>query len=148
MLAYSGTPIPLENQGPVGTRDVHWRETVFTTELMTGYIEAPGVFMPLSRISIASIGDLGYKVDLSKADPFYANLLAAAPSTFGVGRAAERRRAAGPLAGGAERDRSSRFSPEALRAVPVRQRSQPVHDRTDSPNHCSSIRRRQRVPFA
>ncbi len=84
MLGYAGTPIPLENQGPVGTRDVHWRETVFTTELMTGYIEAPGVFMPLSRISIASIGDLGYKVDLTKADPFGANLLAAAPSTFGA----------------------------------------------------------------
>ncbi len=83
-LNYAGTPIPLENQGPVGTRDVHWRETVFTTELMTGYIEAPGVFMPLSRISIASIGDLGYQVDLSKADPFGANLLANAPSTFGV----------------------------------------------------------------
>jgi Leishmanolysin len=84
MLAYGGTPIPVENQGPVGTRDVHWRESVFKTELMTGYVESPGVFMPLSRISIASMGDLGYHVDLSKADPFGANLLANAPSTFGV----------------------------------------------------------------
>lgn len=87
-LGYAGRPVPVENTGGTGTRDDHWRESVFNTELMTGFIEAPGVAMPLSRVTIGSMADLGYQVDYSKADPFAGNLLArsgaiAAPKVLG-----------------------------------------------------------------
>lgn len=76
-LAYNGRPVPLENGGGAGTRDVHWRESVFHAELMTGYIEAPGVPMPLSKMTVASLKDLGYQVDFAQADQFAGNLVAA-----------------------------------------------------------------------
>jgi hypothetical protein len=75
-LNYMGRPIPVENTGGSGTRDSHWRETVFQDELMTGFIAPQGVPMPLSKITIASMADLGYQVDYSKADLFVGNLLA------------------------------------------------------------------------
>ena len=56
-----------EHGGP-GTRDGHWRETVFHNELMSGFISEPG--NPLSRITAASLADLGYQVDLDAAEPF------------------------------------------------------------------------------
>lgn len=60
------TPVPLEATGGAGTAEAHWRESVFDDELMTGWLD-PGV-NPLSRLTIAAIGDLGYKVDLERAD--------------------------------------------------------------------------------
>jgi hypothetical protein len=62
--------VPVENTGGSGTRDSHWRKSVFGTERMTGYSAGPGVFQPLSRVSIASLLDLGYVVDLSAADAY------------------------------------------------------------------------------
>lgn len=53
------TSIPLENTGNLGTRDVHWRESIFARELMTGFYNA-GFVNPLSRMSAASLMDLGY----------------------------------------------------------------------------------------
>ena len=61
-------PVPVENGGGPGTANSHWRETVFRTELMSGFISAAG--NPLSRITAASLGDMGYEVDLDAADPF------------------------------------------------------------------------------
>lgn len=60
--------LPVENRGGPGTADAHWRESVFGSELMTGFIS--GTTQPLSRMTIASLADLGYKVSLTKADPF------------------------------------------------------------------------------
>ena len=60
--------LPIENHGGPGTADSHWRETVFGSELMTGFIS--GVTQPLSRMTIASLADLGYKVKLTKADSY------------------------------------------------------------------------------
>jgi hypothetical protein len=60
--------VPVENTGGPGTRGGHWRETVFTNELMSGFIAAPG--NPLSRITVASLADLGYEVDLDAAEPY------------------------------------------------------------------------------
>ena len=60
--------LPVENRGGPGTAGVHWRETVFGGELMTGFIS--GISQPLSRMTTASLADLGYKVNLKKADPF------------------------------------------------------------------------------
>lgn len=60
--------VPVENTGGPGTADGHWRETVFRNELMSGFISAAG--NPLSRMTAASLGDLGYKVDLAAAEPY------------------------------------------------------------------------------
>jgi hypothetical protein len=67
--ALGGTgPVPVENTGGSGTADSHWRESTFFNELMTGWISAGS--NPLSAMTIASLGDLGYHVDRSKADPY------------------------------------------------------------------------------
>ena len=71
-LGRSGS-VPLETQGGEGTAESHWRETVFGDELMTGFAEQPGVFQPFSRVSIASMADLGYVVDYAAADAFSLN---------------------------------------------------------------------------
>lgn len=60
--------VPVENTGGPGTQDGHWRETVMTTELMTGYV-APGA-SPLSSITIGSMDDLGYTVNYTTADAY------------------------------------------------------------------------------
>ncbi len=50
-----------------GTRNSHWKESVFQTELMTGYA---GAVNPLSRMTIQSLADLGYTVSLQGADAY------------------------------------------------------------------------------
>jgi hypothetical protein len=62
--------IPVENIGGPGTADAHWRESVFDTELMTGFAEAPGVTVPLSIMTIQSLADVGYVVNVQDADPY------------------------------------------------------------------------------
>ena len=57
--------VPVENLGGAGTAGGHWRESTFDDELMTGYLD-PGS-NPLSRLTIASLADLGYHVDISLA---------------------------------------------------------------------------------
>jgi hypothetical protein len=61
------TPVPVENRGGAGTRDSHWRESVFNAEMMTGIVDTKN---PMSRMTVASLQDLGYEVDLSKAEPY------------------------------------------------------------------------------
>jgi hypothetical protein len=75
---YAGAKVPVETNGGLGTSDVHWRESVLDNELMTGFLNEGA--NPLSAISVASLGDLGYRVDLSAADgySFTAALRAAA----------------------------------------------------------------------
>ncbi len=41
---------------------------MFRNELMTGFVAGPP--NPLSRLTVASLKDLGYKVDLSKAEAY------------------------------------------------------------------------------
>ncbi len=60
--------VPAANTGGLGTLDSHWRESVFTNELMTGFLD-PGV-NPISRTTIAQFTDIGYVTDISQADPF------------------------------------------------------------------------------
>jgi hypothetical protein len=60
--------VPVENTGGPGTRNGHWRETVFRNELMSGFIAEAG--NPLSRMTAASLGDLGYQVDIDAAEPY------------------------------------------------------------------------------
>lgn len=61
-------PVPVENTGGPGTRDSHWRESVFRNELMSGFIGSPG--NPISRMTAAALGDMGYTVDLDAAEPY------------------------------------------------------------------------------
>lgn len=75
-VSYTGNPVPLENTGGLSTAYSHWRESVIETELMTGWIEPAGVYMPLSAITVGLMADIGYQVDMSKADPFIPSLLA------------------------------------------------------------------------
>jgi hypothetical protein len=65
---YTGAKVPVEAGGGAGTRDSHWRETVFNHELMTGYLDT-GV-NPISATTIGSFQDMGYAVDVTKADAF------------------------------------------------------------------------------
>jgi hypothetical protein len=63
------TSVPVEgSQGGDGTINSHWRETTFNNELMTGFLNTGT--NPLSKMSIKSLEDLDYTVDVSAADPF------------------------------------------------------------------------------
>jgi hypothetical protein len=64
-----GAAVPVENTGGPGTADGHWRESVFHTELMTGFLNG-GVPNPLSVVTIAAMGDEGYTVNYAAADPY------------------------------------------------------------------------------
>ncbi|HEV2842803.1 MAG TPA: leishmanolysin-related zinc metalloendopeptidase [Chthoniobacterales bacterium] len=61
-------PVPVENTGGPGTRDSHWRESLFRNELMSGFIAAPN--NPLSKMTAASLKDLGYVVNMNAAEPY------------------------------------------------------------------------------
>ena len=65
---YSGAKVPVENTGDPGTRDSHWRESVFGTELMTGFINTANDM--LSVVSAGAMADLGYTVDFNAAEPY------------------------------------------------------------------------------
>jgi hypothetical protein len=72
--------VPVENTGSPGTRESHWRESMFGDELMTGYISARG--NPLSALTIASLRDLGYQATSSGAASFA--LSVSGPSVVGI----------------------------------------------------------------
>jgi len=62
-LAYPGGKVPLEDKIPlVG---IHWRLRVIPGDIMT-----PGGGALLTAITIQTLADLGYEVDVSKADPY------------------------------------------------------------------------------
>ena len=69
---YSGGKVPVENMAEpgqeAGTVDSHWRESVFQNELMTGFAGVGA--NPLSRVTVASLGDMGYVVNEAGADNF------------------------------------------------------------------------------
>jgi hypothetical protein len=52
--------IPVEQDGGSGTAGSHWDEVIFTTELMTGYINSSGMYV--ADMTIASLADLGYEL--------------------------------------------------------------------------------------
>ncbi|MCH2107811.1 MAG: leishmanolysin, partial [Polyangiaceae bacterium] len=67
---YPGMKVPVENfYGGTGTRDSHWREDTFDSELMTGISEQTSP-MPLSVLTIQSLADIGYVVDVNVADDY------------------------------------------------------------------------------
>jgi len=84
-LAYTaGNKVPVENCAGcgAGTINSHWRESVFTSELMTGFNNAGA--NPLSVMTAASLSDLGYIVNYAGSDAFqFVSPLAAAASQIG-----------------------------------------------------------------
>jgi hypothetical protein len=80
---YTGAKVPVEDSGGEGTQDGHWREAVFSNELMTGFIDIGQ--NPLSVVTVASLADEGYTVNLDGADPYSLMLsLRASRKTTGV----------------------------------------------------------------
>ena len=69
----AGGKVPVENTGGGGTRDAHWRESVFATELMTGFISNGS--NPLSTVTIGQFGDEGYSFNLGAADVYTVPLM-------------------------------------------------------------------------
>lgn len=67
--ANSPQPVPVANRGGEGTFGGHWRESVFGAEAMTGFINN-GILNPVSRMTIASLQDLGYSVNYNAAEPY------------------------------------------------------------------------------
>lgn len=72
--------VPVENTGEAGTRDGHWRETVFGNELMTGYIGRGQ--NPMSALTIASLRDMGYNANAAAAGTY--SLATARGATYAV----------------------------------------------------------------
>ncbi len=64
-----GEKVPVENRAGPGSGDSHWRQSVLRTELMTPFASI-GTPDPLSAISIQSLADLGYMVDVNLAEPY------------------------------------------------------------------------------
>jgi leishmanolysin len=60
--------VPAEASGTAFTRSVHWRESVFTNELMTGYLDHGA--NPLSELTIGTLRDLGYSVNSGAASEY------------------------------------------------------------------------------
>jgi len=69
-----GEAPPVEDDtGRAGTDCGHWDEACFGTELMTGSISLfSASTQPLSRMTIATLEDIGYTVDYSTAEPYSA----------------------------------------------------------------------------
>ena len=66
--SYRGAKVPVESGGRQGSSDSHWRESVLEAELMTPFLTIGRE--PLSRITIESMADLGYGVNLSAAESY------------------------------------------------------------------------------
>ena len=66
---YAGRKVPVENYWENGTVDYHWRKAVFGTELMGPRLDQH-VADPLSAITIQSLADIGYTVNLTEADRY------------------------------------------------------------------------------
>ncbi len=64
-----GEKVPVENRLGLGSSDSHWRDWVFDHELMTP-TQNIGVADPLSAVTIQSLADLGYTVDVGLAEAY------------------------------------------------------------------------------
>jgi hypothetical protein len=62
--------LPIERDYGTGTACGHIDEECFENELMTGFRAIAGVNMPISRITIGILEDLGYVVDYNAAGSY------------------------------------------------------------------------------
>jgi hypothetical protein len=63
----TGSSAIVEDLGGPGTARGHFKESVYGNELMTGWASSS---MPMSKLTVRALRDLGFSTDLSKADPF------------------------------------------------------------------------------
>ena len=70
LFGRNDSSVPVENDGGPGTHDTHWRESVFGNELLTGFVDDGRNL--ISRVTVGSLADLGYVVDLSAAEAYAA----------------------------------------------------------------------------
>lgn len=61
-----GAKVPVENMARAGSGDSHWRDNVFLRELMSPFHR--GGTTPMSLVTVQSMADLGYVVDVGAAD--------------------------------------------------------------------------------
>jgi len=61
--AADGVPVEL-------TVEAHWRENYFDAEIMTPTTEGPGTPLPVSRMTIGTLIDLGWGASLAAADAY------------------------------------------------------------------------------
>jgi hypothetical protein len=66
--ANCSTTVPVHSADGVGSKFSHWRESLFTNELMTPFLTAGST--PMSAMTIQSLADLGYVVSTTPAQPF------------------------------------------------------------------------------
>ena len=70
LFGRNDSSVPVESDGGPGTHDTHWRESVFGNELLTGFVDDGR--NPVSRVTVGSLADLGYVVDLVAAEAYAA----------------------------------------------------------------------------
>ena len=78
--SHRGAKVPVENDTErhgTGSLDSHWREAVFQAEMMTPLIS---VVEPLSKVTLAGLEDLGYRVDYTQAESYTVPRTASAES--------------------------------------------------------------------
>ena len=67
---YAGAKVPVQRQGGPSA-DSHWRDSVLDGELMTsGFGDRLSTITLLSAITLQSLADLGYNVDVTQAEPY------------------------------------------------------------------------------
>lgn len=86
---YPGGKVPVENDfehfnQPRGSLDSHWRTSAFGGELMVGRLDPNQPAHPISAVTVASLADLGYKVNMSAADPYSFPAAARVPAAADV----------------------------------------------------------------
>lgn len=81
--AYSGGKVPLEDRVP--TLHVHWRQRVIPGDIMSIGSDSK----LLTAITVQALADLGYEVDVSKADPYSLPMATHADIRGGVGETEE-----------------------------------------------------------
>lgn len=79
--SFDGDPVPAANTGGENTRDGHWRESVLGDELMTSFLNAGE--NPLSTVTIASLADQFYAVDMAEGAPYQVPVSSAAADRRG-----------------------------------------------------------------
>lgn len=79
---YAQAKVPVENGATPGVSDSNWRETVFGDELMSAFLT--GETQPLSLITIESMYDIGYEVNVGAADAFTVSVPGARVAAGGV----------------------------------------------------------------
>jgi len=61
---------PVEKDYGPGTAGGHWDEECLVDELMTGFLRTGQTAYPLSKLTVASLEEIGYTVDYSAADKY------------------------------------------------------------------------------